>query len=156
MVSTWEKKVPKEDNYMRFELSNRYNPWELIDPFFDSFFDENRKPISRNMETDIEDKGDHYELSVNLPGWDKKNISLSLNEGYLTVTAKLEKDEKNEEKESKFVRRERFYGTMSRSYFVGDIEQDDIKASFENGVLVISVPKEDKEKIAKKKEITIQ
>ncbi|MDO5329976.1 MAG: Hsp20/alpha crystallin family protein [Bacillota bacterium] len=141
---------------MRFELSNRYEPWELIDPFLDSFFDGKRKPVSRNMETDIEDKGDHYELSVNLPGWDKKNINLSLDEGYLTVTAKLEKDENNEDKETKFVRRERFYGTMCRSYFVGDIEQEDIKASFENGVLTITVPKEDNEKIAKKKEIAIQ
>ena len=136
--------------------------FDLFDDFFgDSFF----SPTVRNvrteklMKTDIVEKDKNYEVLVDLPGYDKNNIEVNVENGYLNIHAKIEKsnDEKDKDKD-KFVRRERFYGECSRSFYIGeDVKQEDIKASFKNGTLTVVVPKIDEtKKLPAKKTIEIE
>lgn len=130
----------------------------FLDPFFDNLFEdvnsENFGALS--MKTDIKENQDKYTLEVELPGFDKNNISLNLKDGYLTVTAKVNRSIKHEEgKKEGFVHRERFSGSATRSYYVGDIEQKDIHASYKDGVLSIDLPKEDVKKVEEQHQIAI-
>ena len=114
---------------------------------FDGFFDDGFFPRKENslMKTDIRELSDKYIVDVDLPGYEKENINLSLDNGYLNIQAKYSKN--NEEKEEeKYVRRERFYGECSRSFYVGDkIKEEDIDAEFKNGILKIEIPKKAQE-----------
>lgn len=95
------------------------------------------------MKTDIRETDTSYELDVDLPGFKKEDIQAHLKDGYLTITAQkgLERDQK-EEKTGRYIRRERYSGSCSRSFYVGEhIREEDIDAKFENGILQISVPK---------------
>lgn len=130
----------------------------FLAPFFDNLFEdvnsENFGALS--MKTDIKENQDKYTLEVELPGFDKNNISLNLKDGYLTVTAKVNRSIKHEEgKKEGFVHRERFSGSATRSYYVGDIEQKDIHASYKDGVLSIDLPKEDVKKVEEQHQIAI-
>ena len=109
------------------------------------------------MKTDIKEKKDKYVIEMDLPGYEKENINLELNNGYLEVSAKVEKEENNDDEE-KFVRRERFFGECSRSFYVGDeISEEDINAEFKNGTLKIEVPKkEEQSKLPETKKINIK
>lgn len=90
---------------------------------------------------DIKDKKDHYEITAELPGVDKDDLEVTLENGVLTIQAETHKEEK-EEKEGKVIRQERRYGKYMRSFQVGDaVKQDDIKASFKDGVLHLRAPK---------------
>ena len=135
-------------------LVPRNNDFDFLgDIFDDSFF----KPRdSRVMKTDIKEHDNNYELLVELPGFTKDNINISMEDGYLTIEANS--DTKSEKKEDgKYVRRERYTGTFSRSFYVGDnITEDDIKASFKNGVLNIAIPKKEIETKSDKKYIEIE
>lgn len=111
---------------------------------FDNFFDDDlfSRKTNNLMKTDIKEKKDKYLVEVDLPGFSKENINLSLKNGYLGISAKMEKDDKDEEE--KYVRRERFYGECSRSFYVGeDVTEEDIKAEFKNGILKIDIPKKE-------------
>lgn len=109
------------------------------------------------MKTDIREKKDKYIIDVDLPGFEKENINLSLDNGYLKISAKVDR-ETNDDDEEKFVRRERFYGECSRSFYVGDeIKEEDIKAEFKQGILNIEVPKkEENKKLPETKQIEIK
>lgn len=126
------------------------------DDFFrDDFFD--RKDRTFNlMKTDIREDDKSYLLEVDLPGYSKDDIKIDITDGYLTINAKVEK-ENNDEKKN-YVRRERFTGEVSRSFYVGeDIKEDEVKANFKNGILTLEVPKlslEDKKKDKKYIEIS--
>ena len=113
----------------------------------------------RIMKTDVREHETGYEILVDLPGFKKEEIQLELKDGYLTVSAAkgLEEDEKDKET-GKYIRRERYSGSMSRSYFVGeDLKQEDIKAKFEDGVLTISIPKKHpEEKVEENRFINIE
>ncbi len=152
MVST-HKNERKSINMMM--IPRRRNEFDLLDSMFaDPFFEEHE---SRIMRTDIKEKDDKYLIDVELPGYQKENIKLDVEDGYLTVHAEM--DTKHEEKEEgKFVRKERYVGSASRSFYVGeDIQSDDIKASFKNGMLQIEVPKkEEKKELPEKKYIQIE
>ena len=124
----------------------------LFDDWFDDFDKEffgKKNPLygkhSRNvMKTDVREMEGTYELDVDLPGFKKEDVELTFDNGYLTISAKksLNKDEKN--KEGQYIRQERYAGSMSRSFYVGEsVPQSDIKAKFEDGVLRISIPKQD-------------
>lgn len=116
----------------------------LLDPFFDTFFcaaPESQEFGRLAMKTDIKEEGENYVLEVELPGFDKKDIHVNLEEGYLTVEASVDTLGK-EDKKNVFVRRERFSGNAKRSYYVGDIPEDSIKASYRDGILFVSFPKE--------------
>ena len=115
------------------------------------------KNASHIMKTDVHENEDGYELDIDLPGFKKDDIKLSLENGYLFVSANKEheNDEKNEK--GKVIRKERYSGSMQRSFYVGDaIEEEDVKAKFEDGVLKLSVPKKDTANIPEKKYISIE
>lgn len=117
-------------------------------PFFDNGMQNVEKKLyghnaSRMMSTDIKQKDDGYELEMDLPGFKKEDIQISLEDGYLTISAAKGLDENSEEKPH-YIRRERYVGTCSRSFYVGQtITQDQIRAEFHHGILKLFVPKED-------------
>lgn len=118
-------------------------PFDLLmsDPF-DTFFNSVPTPSTTPnlMRADVKDCEGSIEMVIDLPGYDKENVNAELKDGMLTVTAETASE--TEEKEGTFVRKERFSGKCSRSFYVGEeIEEADIKAKFENGTLQISVPK---------------
>ena len=112
------------------------------------------------MKTDIQEHDNHYELDIELPGFKKEELSLELKDGCLVISATkgLEQNE-SEEKTGNFVRRERYVGSMSRTFYVGEeMKQEDIQARYENGVLKLSIPKMDerKQQVEEKKYIAIE
>ena len=127
------------------------------DDFFrDDFFDRKDRMNFNLMKTDIREDDKSYLLEVDLPGYSKDDIKIDITDGYLTINAKVEKEDKDESKT--YVRRERFTGEVSRSFYVGeDIKEDEVKASFKNGILTLEVPKlslEDKKQDKKYIEIS--
>lgn len=132
----------------------------LFDDFFDDFMmPQTRKDFYSNslMRTDIKDNGDTYELDIDLPGYTKDDIKAQLKDGYLTVTAA--KSENNDQKDDKgqFIRRERYAGSMSRSYYVGkDVDEKDFHAKFEDGILKMTFPKEKPAQVEEKNVISIE
>ena len=98
-----------------------------------------------------------YEVAIDLPGFKKDELHLELNDGYLTISAEkgLDKDEKD--KNDKYIRRERYAGSMSRSFYVGEnMKEEDIHAKYENGILTLDVPKEQKKAVPEKRYIAIE
>ena len=112
---------------------------------------------ARIMKTDVHETDAGYELDIDLPGFKKDDIDISLENGYLAVAASKSVDNDEKDEKGKLIRQERYSGSMQRSFYIGDeITEDEIKAKFEDGVLKISVPKEDTEKIPEKKTIAIE
>ena len=135
-------------------IPRRNNDFDLFgDMFRDPFFTDDESKI---MKTDIKEKKDKYIIDIDLPGYEKENIKMSVEDGYLTVNATVNSN-KEEKEEGKFVRKERYMGSCSRSFYVGEaVESEDIKASFKNGTLKIEVPKKDEKKeLPEKKYIPI-
>ena len=135
-------------------IPRRRNEFDLLGEMFkDPFFTGDESKI---MKTDIKEKKDKYLIDVDLPGYEKENIKLDVEDGYLTVYANIESN-KEEKEDGKFVRKERYMGSCSRSFYVGDnVESEDIKASFKNGTLRIEMPKkEEKKELPEKKYIPI-
>ena len=135
-------------------LVPRRNSFDLLDDFFDDgMFKRKDKNL---MRTDIRELKDKYIIDVDLPGFEKENINVSLNNGYLNITAKKIEEENNEQE--KYVHQERFYGECSRSFYVGDdMKEEDINAEFKNGTLKIDIPKkEETEKEPATKQIEIK
>ena len=115
------------------------------------------KHAQHMMKTDVKETDEGYEVDVDLPGFRKDEIHLELNNGYLTISTEksLEKDEKN--KQGKMLRQERYAGTMQRSFFVGEqITEEDVKATYENGVLHLIIPKKEAPKAPEKRIILIE
>ncbi len=135
-------------------IPRRNNDFDLFgDMFRDPFFTDDESKI---MKTDIKEKKDKYIIDIDLPGYEKENIKMSVEDGYLTVNATVNSN-KEEKEEGKFVRKERYMGSCSRSFYVGEaVESEDIKASFKNGTLKIEIPKKDEKKeLPEKKYIPI-
>ena len=131
------------------------NEFDLLGEMFaDPFFTEHESKI---MKTDIKEKTDKYLIGIELPGYQKEDIKIDVEDGYLTVHAEIN-SENEEKEEGKFVRRERYVGSCSRSFYVGnEVKSEDIKASFKNGILKIEVPrKEYKKELPEKKYIQIE
>ena len=129
--------------------------FDLFDDIFgDPFF---RKSESKMMKTDIREDKDNYVIDIDLPGFDKKDIKIDVTDGYLTINAKAN-NENNEKKSGKYIRKERYYGECSRSFYVGDdVKPENINANFKNGILTLEVPKvEKKGKLTEKKYIEIK
>ncbi len=137
-------------------IPRRKNEFDLFDDLFggDNFFSRRESSV---MKTDIKEKKDKYEIEIDLPGYEKENINIQLKDGYLEISAKQEKTEKNEENE-RFIHKERFFGTCSRSFYVGEqITEEDIEAEFKNGILKICIPKkEEKKELPEAKHIEIK
>ena len=122
----------------------------IFDDFFGNDFARSIMDTDKNLygrhaknhkKTDVKECKDHYEVSIDLPGFKKDEITVDLKDGYLTVAAAkgLDKDEQSEDE--KYIRRERYAGSCQRSFYVGDVRPEDIKGKFESGVLTVSVPK---------------
>ena len=110
---------------------------------FDDFFNDFPTTTKGLMTTDIKERSNCYIFEVDLPGFNKEDIKVSIKNNYLTIEAKNEKTE--ESKDEKYIRRERQFGSYRRSYYVGNVGMEDLVAKYENGILSIEVPKEKKE-----------
>ena len=111
------------------------------DPF-ESFFGGSQSRATHLMTTDIRETEKDYQLEIDLPGFKKEDVTASLKDGYLTVSAKTTTETKDEAKDGTYLRKERFVGSCNRSFYVGeDVKQADINAKFDNGVLTIVIPK---------------
>ena len=121
---------------MRHEIMNY--------PFFEDFFgnDITRNSNKNLMKTNIIDNGDNYEFEIELPKVKKENVKVSVEDGYLTVSAEYNSEENEKNKNSKFLRKECFYSTTSRSYYVGKgVTEEMVTGKLENGVLTLEVKK---------------
>ena len=115
------------------------------------------KHASHEMKTDVRETDSGYEVDIDLPGFKKDEINIQLDNGYLSISAAKGLDKDEQDKEGKYIRKERYAGSMSRSFYVGNaITQDDIKAKYERGILRLSVPKKAAEEIESAKRIAIE
>ena len=137
----------------------------LFDEFFNDMEREMRhmdrrlygKNAAREMKTDVHEHEDHYEVDIDLPGFKKDEVTLELQNGYLTVTAAKGLDQEETTKKGKLIRQERYAGSMQRSFYVGDaLTEADIGAKLEHGVLSLCIPKKDEKKLPEKKTIMIE
>ena len=115
------------------------------------------KHASHEMKTDVRETDSGYEVDIDLPGFKKDEINIQLDNGYLSISAAKGLDKDEQDKEGKYIRKERYAGSMSRSFYVGNaITQDDINAKYESGILRLSVPKKAAEEIEGAKRIAIE
>ncbi len=119
---------------------------------FDNFFDTAREARKNNfrapqmMKTDITEKEDGYDLTMDLPGYKKEDVKAELKDGNLTISAETSTSTDEKGEDGKFIRRERYSGSCKRTFYVGkDLKQEDIKAKFENGTLKLFIPKKQPE-----------
>lgn len=140
------------------DLGNLFDVFD--EPFFQNVFAPVNQAI-KSFKVDVKDKGDAYELTADLPGVKKENISVDYNKGYLTVKtteekvseapkaeakdAKETKEEKADKPADKYLRRERYYGSMQRSFYIDNVNKADIKAAYKDGVLTVTLPKATKQ-----------
>ena len=139
---------------------NLFDDW-MDFPFEKDFFGGKNPMYGKNaknmMKTDVRETENGYELDIDLPGFKKDEITAQLKDGYMTISASkgLDKDEKD--KEGRYIRRERYAGAMSRSFYVGEgVTEEDIHAKYEDGILKLSVPKKDKKAVEQQKYISIE
>ena len=125
---------------------------------FDDLFDSGVNTTKANtMLCDIRETENTYEMNIALPGYKKEDIALDLTDGYLTVSANTNQDKEEKDKNGKVIRSERYTGSCSRKFYVGEgYKEEDFTAKFENGELMITFPKTEPEKIEEKKAIMIE
>ena len=129
---------------------------------FDKEFNRMMRPLygkhaQNMMKTDVRETDNSYELDIDLPGFKKDEIKVELDNGYLSISAAKGLDKDEEKKDGKYIRRERYAGSMNRTFYVGSqLTQQDIQAKFEDGILKISVPKKDVQQIEQNKYIAIE
>lgn len=128
----------------------------LFDDFMDFPF--GGKKINTMMKTDIRDTDSSYELDIDMPGFKKEDIKAQLKDGYLTISASASANNDEQDKDGRYIRRERYAGSCSRSFYVGEgVKEEDIRAKFENGILKLSIPKvENKPQVEEQKYIAIE
>ena len=136
---------------------------DIFDDFMDGFaFPDVSKELygkhAKNvMKTDVRELDNGYEIIVDLPGFKKDEIEVQLEDGYLTISAAKGLDKDETDKKGNYIRKERYNGSMSRSFYVGDgISEDDIHGKFENGILQLDVPKKEVKAVETKKRISIE
>ncbi|HCI24637.1 MAG TPA: Hsp20/alpha crystallin family protein [Lachnospiraceae bacterium] len=134
----------------------------LFDDFMDGFaFPTANWNYAKNtanvMKTDIKENDKGYELDVDLPGYKKEDVKAELKDGYLTISASNDNTKEEKDEDGKYIRKERYTGSVSRSFYVGKyVTEEDIHAKFENGILKLSVPKVDVPKVEENKYISIE
>ena len=136
---------------------------------FDEFFNDNfgkfpvwdgsnalyGKHAKNLMKTDVRETEDTYEVDIDLPGFKKDEIKVDLKDGYLTVSAAKGLDKDENDKKGRYIRQERYAGACSRSFYVGDMEPEDVSAKYEDGILKLSMPKQAKKELPKSSSISI-
>lgn len=139
----------------------------FVDDFFNDSFDDMFQEMFRTpyehasagglMCTDVQDMGDHYQMEMELPGYQKEDLKADLKNGYLTISAEHKEENDQKDENGKFVRRERYMGHCQRSFYVGEnITQNDIHAGFEDGVLKLTIPKKEANAVEEQKYIAIE
>ena len=127
----------------------------LLDDFFDYSFGSHK--TFDMMNTDIRDTENGYEITMNMPGVRKEDVKAELKDGYLTIQATTDSSRDEKDSNGTYIRRERYTGSCSRSFYVGEnLTQEDIKAKYENGILRLSVPKKEAKPVETKKTIAIE
>ncbi len=121
-----------------------------LDDLFDNFLS---VPEESNMKCDIYEKGGNYHIEMDVPGFNKQDINIECDKGYLTITAEKKEEKNDSDEEKRYIRRERTYGKYQREFYLGDVEADKVKAEFKEGTLKITVPK--KTEVETKKVIEI-
>ena len=122
-----------------------------LDDVFDDFMFPTMKDDFGKMKCDIYEKDGAYHLEMDVPGFDKKDVQIEVDDNdYLTITAEKSSENNEEDDDKNYIRKERNYGKYQRSFYVGGIDKDNIQANFENGILKISMPKKEEEKSSKK------
>lgn len=135
---------------------------EMMDfPFRGDFFSDTGRMLNDYrtsvMKTDVKESDGFYEVDMELPGYKKEDVSAKLEKGYLTITAAKNEENNTDGSDGKYIRRERYSGQCSRTFYVGEtIRQEDIHAKFENGILKLTVPKSEPAKIEEQKYIAIE
>lgn len=115
------------------------------------------KHAKNMMKTDVRETDTNYEVDIDLPGFKKDQIKAELNNGYLTISAAKGLDKDKKDKDGHYIRRERYSGSMSRSFYVGDgVTEQDIQAKFEDGILRLVIPKKEDKQVEDKKYISIE
>jgi len=131
-----------------------FNDSFFNDPFFDGFFDRpahrhgrgtrGNFPIVNNMRSDIKEFENEFQIDMQLPGYAKEDVEVSIKDGYLTVAAHHEENKDEQNEEGKYIRKECFRGSCERSFYVGDhITNENVKASFKDGMLSLTLPKQE-------------
>ena len=131
-----------DDDFMRLPAWGRHDP----------LYGKRGKNL---MKTDVRETEDTYEVDIDLPGFKKDEITVDLKEGYLTIQAAKGLDKDEQDKKGKYIRQERYAGAMSRSFYVGEVEPDQVSAKYEDGILKISLPKQGKKELPKTSTIAI-
>lgn len=139
---------------------NLFDDWFGF-PAFPEFHDIDRKLYGKHaqheMKTDVHEHDDHYEIDIDLPGFQKDELTLNLENGYLTVGAAKGLDKEHKDKKGKVIRQERYAGAMQRTFYVGEaLTEEDVHAKYENGVLSLTIPKKDQKKLPERKSIAIE
>ncbi len=114
--------------------------------YFDNALDDLFEEEGAKMKCDIYEKENIYHVDMDLPGFKKDEIKVECNKGNLIVSAEKKHEEENKDEKKKYIRRERVYGKYSRSFYLGDVDEENIEASYDNGTLHITVPKIDENK----------
>ena len=132
-----------------------FNDWFSFPDFDKKYYGKNTDQV---MKTDIKEKDKEYEVDIELPGYKKEDVKAELKDGYLTISAAKNVSTEDKKEDGKYIRKERFSGNVSRSFYVGeDMTQEDIHAKFEDGILKLTVPKKEAKKVeAKRSYITIE
>ena len=108
------------------------------------------------MKTDVRDVDGNYELSIDLPGFTKDEVQVELKDGTLTVHAEKGLDKDESEKDGSYIRKERYAGAVSRSFYVGDVQPGEVKGKYESGVLTLTIPKKDQPQVSTSNRIAIE
>jgi len=132
----------------------RLSKFDVLDDMFDEPLFTKRE--SQIMKTDIKEKDGNYTLDIDLPGCKKEDINIELNDGYLNISATINHTVDNSDESENYIHKERFYGKCSRSFYAGDnLKEEDIHASFKNGILTVSFKKDSVKDESNKKYIEI-
>ena len=139
---------------------NLFDEWFDF-PTFRQLNDIDRKLYGRHaaqeMRTDVHEHEDHYEMDIDLPGFKKEDITVNLENGYMTVNAAKGLDKETTTKKGKIIRQERYAGALQRSFYLGEgLTEEDITAKFENGVLSLTIPKKEVRKLPERRTIQIE
>ena len=150
------------DDMMNFDFGYKHDFSEGSNIDFDKEFERMGRPLygkhaQNMMKTDVRESEKSYELDIDLPGFSKDEITVQLENGYLSISAAKGLDKDQENKDGKYIRRERYAGSMSRTFYVGDqLTEQDIQAKFENGILQLTVPKKEAKQVEGHKYIAIE
>lgn len=122
--------------------------WSNFDDFFRPIY--NSDQYLATMKTDIRETKDKYVIEIDLPGFDRKDIDITIDDGYLTISAEKNTEKESKDKKGSYLRKERHYGICSRSFYIGEIDESFIKAEYNSGTLTLAIPKKEIKSLNKK------